>query len=58
MVTARTADYDKILGLELGADDYITKPYNPMEVLARVRHNCGCYDYGELEDKEEIRWEI
>ncbi len=56
MVTARTADYDKILGLELGADDYITKPYNPMEVLARVKAQLRrCYDYGELEDKEEIK---
>lgn len=37
MLTARIDDTDKILGLELGADDYITKPFNPREVLARVR---------------------
>lgn len=37
MMTARSEDYDKILGLELGADDYVTKPYNPMEVVARVK---------------------
>lgn len=37
MLTARVDDTDKILGLELGADDYITKPFNPREVLARVR---------------------
>jgi two-component system, OmpR family, alkaline phosphatase synthesis response regulator PhoP len=37
MLTARVTDEDKILGLELGADDYITKPYNPREVVARVR---------------------
>ncbi|WP_100065549.1 response regulator transcription factor [Miniphocaeibacter massiliensis] len=37
MLTARSQDYDKIIGLDLGADDYITKPYNPMEVVARVR---------------------
>lgn len=37
MLTARSEDYDKILGLELGADDYITKPYNPMEVVARMK---------------------
>jgi two-component system alkaline phosphatase synthesis response regulator PhoP len=36
MVTARIDDIDKILGLELGADDYITKPFNPREVVARV----------------------
>ncbi|MBN2146556.1 MAG: response regulator transcription factor [Anaerolineales bacterium] len=37
MLTARVSDTDKIVGLEIGADDYITKPYNPREVLARVR---------------------
>ncbi|MFO7540134.1 MAG: response regulator transcription factor [Chloroflexota bacterium] len=37
MLTARIEDIDKILGLEMGADDYITKPYNPREVVARVR---------------------
>jgi two-component system alkaline phosphatase synthesis response regulator PhoP len=37
MLTARIDDTDKIIGLELGADDYITKPFNPREVLARVR---------------------
>ena len=37
MLTARVDDEDKIVGLELGADDYITKPFNPREVLARVR---------------------
>jgi two-component system alkaline phosphatase synthesis response regulator PhoP len=37
MLTARVTDTDKIIGLELGADDYVTKPYNPREVVARVR---------------------
>jgi two-component system alkaline phosphatase synthesis response regulator PhoP len=37
MLTARVTDTDKIVGLELGADDYVTKPYNPREVVARVR---------------------
>jgi len=37
MLTARVEDTDKIIGLELGADDYITKPFNPREVVARVR---------------------
>ena len=37
MLTARVDDTDKIIGLELGADDYVTKPFNPREVVARVR---------------------
>jgi two-component system, OmpR family, alkaline phosphatase synthesis response regulator PhoP len=37
MLTARVEESDKIVGLELGADDYITKPFNPREVVARVR---------------------
>lgn len=37
MLTARTDDRDKIMGLTIGADDYITKPFNPLEVVARVK---------------------
>ena len=37
MLTAKIDDNDKIFGLTLGADDYITKPFNPLEVVARVR---------------------
>lgn len=37
MLTAKVADMDKIMGLTLGADDYITKPFNPLEVTARVK---------------------
>ena len=37
MLTARKEDVDKIIGLELGADDYFTKPFNPRELVARVR---------------------
>ena len=37
MLTARSEDIDKIVGLELGADDYLTKPFNPRELVARIR---------------------
>lgn len=37
MVTARSEDVDKIVGLEIGADDYMTKPFNPREMVARVK---------------------
>ncbi|MBQ8568576.1 MAG: response regulator transcription factor [Oscillospiraceae bacterium] len=54
MLTARGEDYDKILGLESGADDYITKPYNPMVVVARIKAQLRrCYDFGESTDKTD-----
>jgi two-component system response regulator RegX3 len=37
MVTARDGEIDKVVGLELGADDYVTKPYSPRELVARIR---------------------
>ncbi|MDO4167396.1 MAG: response regulator transcription factor [Eubacteriales bacterium] len=43
ILSARTADSDKILGLDLGADDYIAKPFNPLEVVARVNSNLRRY---------------
>lgn len=39
MLTARAEDMDKIMGLELGADDYMVKPFNPLELVARIRAN-------------------
>ncbi len=43
LITAKGEDSDKILGLNIGADDYITKPFNPVEVLARVRSQLRRY---------------
>ena len=39
MITARVDEIDRLLGLELGADDYVCKPFSPREVIARVRAN-------------------
>jgi two-component system phosphate regulon response regulator OmpR len=41
MLTARAGEVDRIIGLELGADDYLGKPFNPRELLARVKACCG-----------------
>ena len=43
MLTAKVEDMDKIMGLTLGADDYITKPFNPIEVIARVKSQLRRY---------------
>ena len=42
-LTAKSEDVDKVLGLEIGADDYITKPFNPTEVIARVKSQLRRY---------------
>ena len=43
LLTAKSEDSDKILGLNIGADDYITKPFNPIEVIARVKSQLRRY---------------
>lgn len=44
MVTARQEDIDKIKGFDIGADDYITKPFSPSELVARIKANLAQYD--------------
>ena len=52
LISAKSEDTDKILGLNVGADDYITKPFNPVELLARVRSQLRRYTkLGALDEK-------
>ena len=52
MLSAKNTDSDKILGLDLGADDYMTKPFNPLEVVARVKSNLRrFYHLNDVEKK-------
>ena len=51
MLTARDDDIDKIVGLELGADDYLTKPFNPRELVARIRAILRRADRGDMRDE-------
>lgn len=55
MLTARVEDTDKITGLTLGADDYITKPFNPLEMVSRVKAQLRRYTcYGNSKRNENI----
>ncbi|MDS0525706.1 response regulator transcription factor [Clostridium sp. SHJSY1] len=56
MLTAKSEDMDKIMGLNIGADDYITKPFNPMELLARVNSQLRRYSkYLSLINSSKIK---
>ncbi len=59
MLTAKGETFDKVLGLELGADDYVVKPFEPKELVARIRavlrRSAGTED--EKEDEDELKFE-
>ena len=59
MVTAKGAEYDKVKGLDAGADDYVTKPFRPLEVVARVKAQLRRYKkYSPATNAEKIQPEL
>ncbi len=55
MLSAKSEDMDKIMGLNMGADDYLTKPFNPLELIARVRSQLRRYTtLGSLDIKKSV----
>jgi phosphate regulon transcriptional regulator PhoB len=55
MVTGRVEEGDKVLGFEMGADDYVTKPFSPRELLARIRAVARRGRSGDLEKKPHVK---
>lgn len=54
ILSAKTQDNDKVLGLNLGADDYVAKPFNPLELIARVKSQIRRYtNFGTIKDEPE-----
>ena len=59
MVTAKGAEYDKVMGLDCGADDYITKPFNPLELVARVKSQLRRYtQLGNVSESNETVYQV
>lgn len=58
MLSAKSEDTDKILGLNIGADDYMTKPFNPLELVARVKSQLRRYTQLGSTSKEDSKYEF
>ena len=61
LLTAKSEDTDKVLGLNVGADDYITKPFNPLEVVARVKtqlRRAGRYNQSAAAPEDAAEYDI
>ncbi|CDZ74806.1 Transcriptional regulatory protein [Peptoniphilus sp. ING2-D1G] len=59
ILSAKSEDYDKVIGLNIGADDYITKPFNPLELMARVNSNIRrLFKYQNVQSEDEKYIEI
>ena len=54
MLSAKSEDYDKIIGLNIGADDYVTKPFNPMELVARVKSQLRRYTQFGNDNRKKV----
>lgn len=54
IVSAKTENHEKILGLDLGADDYVAKPFDPLEVIARIKAQLRRYDGGTADSNDSI----